>query len=242
MANVVIIAGDTGTGKSTSIKNLKPEETYVINVLGKPLPFRGSRSMYAEEKKNIQSTDDYLQVKSLLEIIPVKKPEIKNIIIDDIGFVMTTEYFKRSAETGYVKFVDMGKHMQAIIETAKNIPGDVNVAFMFHDDNEYSDKIAMNKKLKLIGQLLEDKYNPLSIVSVCLFTDVSFDKDNKPVYEFITNRTQVKNITIPAKSPDGMFPNRIPNDLKLVFDKIHEYYNESPTIKKVGEKQMEKVS
>lgn len=243
MANVIIITGDTGSGKSTSIKTLNPKETYIINVLGKPLPFKGSSNMYNEENKNIYTTDNYLHVKQLLELIPLKRPEIKNIIIDDAGFLMTTEFFKRASETGYIKFTEIGQHMQSILEQAKNIKEDINVVFMFHDDNEYSDRIKTNKKIKLIGQMLEDKYNPLSVVSICLFTDVSFDKDNQPRYEFITNRTKIDNIIIPAKSPDGMFPLRIPNDLNFVFNKIREYYGQENN-KKTGTaaKVLEKTS
>lgn len=231
MANVVIVVGPTGSGKSTSMKNLDPKETYVINVLNKPLPFKGSRGMYAEEKKNIQSTDDYFQVKQLLEIIPVKRTDIKNIIIDDVGFVMTTEFFKRSHETGYNKFTDIGKHMQEILETAKNLKQDLNIVFMFHDDDDYNDKTKIGKKVKTIGSLLDDKYDPLAIVSIALFTNVTFDKSGKASYEFITNRTLINNIIIPAKSPDGMFPEgKVPNDLKLVFEQIHEYYGDKVAV------------
>ena len=226
MANVLIVAGPTGTGKSTSLRNLDPKETYVINVLNKPLPFKGSKGMYTEDKKNIQNTDDYFQVKALLEAIPVKRPEIRNIIVDDVGFVMTTEFFKRSHETGYNKFTDIGKHMQEILETAKNLKQDLNIVFMFHDDDDYNDKTKVGKKVKTIGSLLDDKYDPLAIVSIALFTNVSFDKEGKASYEFITNRTLVNNLIIPAKSPEGMFEKKIPNDLKLVFDKVHEYYGE----------------
>ena len=84
----------------------------------------------------------------------------------------------------------------------------------------------VGKKIKTIGAMLEDKYNPLAIVSVALFTDVSFDKEGKAEYSFITNRTNINNLLIPAKTPDGMFETlRVPNDLKLVIDKMNEYYN-----------------
>jgi hypothetical protein len=226
MAKVVIVAGDTGTGKSTSIKNLDPKETYIINVLNKPLPFKGSKSLYNEANKNIASVSDWGTVKTLIEGVSKNRPEIKNIIVDDIGFVMTSEFFDRSSEKGFDKFSDIGKHMQAILNSSKNQRDDLNIALFFHDEDDMSEKFKVGRKIKTIGQLLEDKYNPLAIVSVALFTNVSFDKDGQADYGFITNRSLIGNIMIPAKSPDGMFTQtKIPNDLALVFKAMDEYYN-----------------
>ena len=226
MAKVCIIAGDTGTGKSTSIKNLNPKETYIINVLNKPLPFKGSKSSYNEELKNIANVSDWGTVKSIIEGVGKNRPEIKNIIVDDIGFVMTSEFFDRSSETGFSKFSDIGKHMQSILSAAKNQRDDLNIALMFHDEDDVSDKFKVGKKLKTIGALIDDKYNPLAIVSVALFTNVSFDKDGKADYGFITNRTMMGNMLIPAKSPEGMFNTiKIPNDLSIVFGAMDAYYN-----------------
>lgn len=124
------------------------------------------------------------------------------------------------------KFTEVGLHMQQIIETSKSLPEHITVFLMFHEDDQISDKIKVGKKVKLIGQMLEDKYNPLAIVSVCLFTNVVFDQDDKPKYSFLTNRTIINGQIIPAKSPEGMFDElEIPNDLQLVKTKIEEYYN-----------------
>ena len=83
MANAVIVLGKSGTGKSTSIKTLNPEETIIINVLGKRLPFKGSNAMYSTEKKNSFQVDGYVDVQNLLSTIGDKLPHIKNIVIDD---------------------------------------------------------------------------------------------------------------------------------------------------------------
>ena len=226
MSKVVILCGDTGTGKSTSIKNLNPKETYIINVLNKPLPFKGSSKAYNEENKNIANISNWGEVRNVIEGVAKNRPDVKNIIVDDIGFVMTSEFFDRSSETGFSKFSDIGKHMQSILSTAKNQREDLNIALFFHDEDDTSDKIKTGKKIKLIGNLLDDKYNPLAIVSVALFTNVSFDKDGQANYGFITNRTMLGNMLIPAKSPEGMFNTiKIPNDLSIVFNAMHEYYN-----------------
>lgn len=152
MAKVTIICGDTGTGKSTSIKNLDPSETYIVNTLNKPLPFKGSKGLYSETKKNTKSTDSYQDVGNILKGINDQAPHIKNVIIDDVGFVMTTELFARSKETGFGKFTDIGLHMQQIISYAKSMRDDMNVVFMFHEEDDVSDRIKVGKKLKTIGK------------------------------------------------------------------------------------------
>lgn len=212
--------------KSTSTKNLDPKETYIINVLNKPLPFRGSAKIYNTENKNISSTDSYSKVYETLKAINEKASHIKHVVIDDIGFVATKEFFDRASEKGYEKFTEVGVHMQQIISLAKSCRSDLFIYLMFHEDDDVSDKIKVGKKIKLIGAMLEDKYNPLAVVSVALFTDVIFDKDGNADYGFITKRTKRNGITIPAKSPDGMFAeNRISNDLAVVAKTISDYYN-----------------
>lgn len=225
MARVILIVGDTGTGKSRSIKTLDSKETYIFNTLGKDLTFKGSGALYNKGNKNLFSTQDYKKLIATLKQVPEALPHIKNIVIDDIGFVAVKEFFDRALEKGYDKFVEVGVHMQQIIETCKALPENITIFLMFHEDDQMSDRIKVGKKVKLIGQMLEDKYNPLAIVSVCLFTHVTFDQDDKAKYSFITNRTNINGQIIPAKSPEGMFDElEIPNDLALVKTKIEEYY------------------
>lgn len=221
MANVIIIAGDTGTGKSRSLMSLNPKETAIINVLNKKLPFKGSSELYSIENKNIFHMDKWNDILATIKGIP---SHIKNVIIDDVGYVMTGELFDRSSEKGYEKFTDIGKHIQQLLVAAKNIPSDINIVFMFHTDDDVSDRIKIGKKLKTIGMMLEDKYNPLGVVTIALFTEVSYNAEGLPSYSFITNRINISGVVIPAKSPEGMFPVRIPNDLSIVFQKINEYY------------------
>jgi hypothetical protein len=224
MGKVVLIAGDTGTGKSRAMKNLNPKETYIVNVLNKPLPFKGSGSLYSSTIGNMYSTDNYVAILNAVKQVDGKMPGIKNLILDDIGFTMTTELFNRSAETGFVKFTEIGLHMQQIIKAAKDSRPDLNVALVFHTEDDTSDKLKVAKKLKTIGSLLDDKYNPLGVVAVCLITHVDLDAEAGPKYSFVTNRTKIDGIMIPAKSPEDMFESlHIDNDLKLVFESMEEY-------------------
>jgi len=99
MAQCLIIGGDTGTGKSTSIKTLDPKTTFIVSTLNKPLPFKGSKSMYNRDNKNFAITKEYGDVLGILGAVN-EKQEIKTLILDDIGFVMQHEFFKRAKEQG----------------------------------------------------------------------------------------------------------------------------------------------
>lgn len=100
MANVILILGKSGTGKSTSIKSLDPKETCILNVLGKRLPFKGSNSLYNAENKNMFQVDDYTKVQGYISSISQKASHIKNIIIDDATYIIRKEYFTRAKEAG----------------------------------------------------------------------------------------------------------------------------------------------
>lgn len=105
MSNFVIVMGESGSGKSTSLKSLNPKETCIFNVLGKRLPFKGSNSSYNEENKNLFKISDWNTVKTYLDSINTNAPHIKNIVIDDAIYIMRTEFFNRSKERGYDKSV-----------------------------------------------------------------------------------------------------------------------------------------
>lgn len=224
MANLILIVGDTGTGKSTSINTLPPTETVLINCAKKPLPFKGSSSSYISGKNRFDY-DDADKIVGLLKSIQ-NTPAVKNVVIDDSGFVMSEYFFDQLDETGYAKFTRLAKRYQSILSTCKSLRNDLNVAVMLHDDDKMSNGIIISKKAKTIGKLVDDQYNPLSVVSVALFTDVEFDKDGNPTYYFITRMCKKNGVTIPAKSPSGMFETtRIPNDLATVFKISQSYYN-----------------
>lgn len=96
---------------------------------------------------------------------------------------------------------------------------------MMHIEPVISDGTIMTYKLSSVGKLLDEKSNPMELVSIALFTSLKFE-DGEPVYQFITNAILDKGVMIPAKSPAEMFNDKyIPNDLGLVAKAIEEYYN-----------------
>lgn len=102
MANVILILGKSGTGKSTSIKTLDPKATVVINVLGKRLPFKGSNSLYNAENKNLFHVDSWDKVQQYVDSIGKNTRHVKNVIIEDATYIIRKEYFARAKEAGLV--------------------------------------------------------------------------------------------------------------------------------------------
>ena len=84
MANICLILGKTGTGKSSSIKGLDPKETVIFNVLKKRLPFKGSKSLYNEENKNLFNVDDYATIMNYMQGVDKSAPHVRNIIIESM--------------------------------------------------------------------------------------------------------------------------------------------------------------
>lgn len=225
MGNIVIVMGKCGTGKSTSLKNLDPTQTYIINCLGKRLPFKGSSELFSEEKKNLKNTTDSDKISELISKISDKIPRIKNVVIDDASYIMRDEFFARGKERGYDKFVEIGMHMQQIIVSAKDARKDLNIFLMFHSDELMDSGTIVEYKAATIGKMLDEKYNPLEVVPMVLYSTVRFNDNKQPEYGFYTHRTKENNIVIPAKTPAGMFEEDfIPNDLNYVIKKMEEYY------------------
>jgi hypothetical protein len=218
--------GKSGTGKSTSIKNLDPKETVVFNVLKKRLPFKGSKSLYNEEHKNMFNIDDYAKIVTYLQAIDKNAPHVKTVIIDDGTYIMRKEYFATAKQTGYGKYTDMAAHFQNIISTAENMRDDLNVFLIMHCEEVTSDNTIVGYKPSTIGKLIDNSYNPVEVVPIVLFSTIKYDDKGNATYGFATHRYMEGAIEIPAKSPADMFDEDfIPNDLKYVVEQMNEYYN-----------------
>lgn len=224
MANVIMLLGKSGTGKSTSIKTLNPDETIIVNVLGKRLPFKGSTSLYSKEKKNMFRLDDYNQVVKLLEQID-KLPNIKNVVIDDSIYIMRKEYFARAKEVGYGKYTELAQHFQQIVSLCEKMRENINVFLILHSEDIQSDNITTGYKVSTIGKLLDNQYNPIEVVPMVLYSSVKYDDKGNATYGFYTHRTKEGSVEIPAKTPAEMFTEDfIPNDLGLVVKAMNDYY------------------
>lgn len=225
MANVCMLLGKSGTGKSTSVKTLDPKETVVINVLKKRLPFKGSNALYNKKNKNLFEVEEYTQIISLLSNIDKSATHVKNIIIDDMIYIMRKEYFKRAKENGYGKYTELAQHFQQIISTCEGMRDNINIFFILHSEDVQSDKVNVGFKVSTVGSLIDNQYNPVEVVPMVLYSSIKYDDKGNASYGFYTHRCMEGTVEIPAKSPADMFESDfIPNDLGLVVKAMNEYY------------------
>lgn len=207
----VLILGESGTGKSASLRNFAPEDVGIINVAGKPLPFRN--------KLRCLDTDDYATIARAL--LGMKTP---SAVIDDAQYLLANEYMRRANETGYQKYSDMANHYWSLIQLViRELPSDRIVYFMSHIERDQNG----NEKVKTIGKLLDEKITVEGMFSIVLKTHVQ-----DGVYTFCTQNSGQDTV----KTPIGMFTDReIENDLKKVDDTIRDYYGlRSGTVEEVS--------
>lgn len=219
MSNTSIIIGESGTGKSTSIRNLDPTQTFIINVLNKPLPFRGYKKLYTKVSPdgmtgNYYSSDVYENIELVIKKINAKRPEIKTLIIDDFQYLMANEFMARALERGYDKFSEIGKHAHDLLKLLPMLREDLDIFVLTHSEPNEHGKM----KVKTIGKMLDEKITIEGMYSMVLQTELTDGN-----YHFITQGDS-RHI---AKSPMGMFSTRnIPNDLAFVKQEMQKYYNE----------------
>jgi hypothetical protein len=223
MASKLIgIVGQTGTGKSTSIKHLDPKETYIINVAKKELPFKGSEKLYNRENKNYAEIDDAPTITQRLRKLSDDAPHIKNIVIEDSNYIMGFNIVAKATEVGYTKFSLMAKEMVDMFREARKLRDDITVFYLTHPETIEDGGDIVGYKIKTAGKLIDNQVLLEGLMTVCLYTYVEENKDGTASYHLITNRYK----KMPAKSPDGMFIDiKIPNNLQLVVDTVKAYYN-----------------
>ena len=227
MAQGVLIIAESGAGKSTSIETLDPKETFIINVANKPLPFKGWRKKYTIWSKENPSGNMYDKatpesIEACIKYVSEKRPEIKNIIIDDFQYMSSFEFFDKANEKGYEKFTQIGAHLARIARMPKDMREDLLIFFLTHAE-EATDMEGKRKfKAKTIGKMVDEKLTLEGLFSIVLFGKAKKNKDGEIRYVFET-QTNGENT---CKSPRQMFSTfEIANDLKLVVKAIKDYEN-----------------
>lgn len=216
MAESILILGESGTGKSTSIRTLPHEETFVLNVLNKPLPFRGYKAKYkpvveSGEEGNHYASDDPTKIIRILNFINSKRPDIKYIIIDDFGYVISNSFMRKSMIKGFDKYTDIGREVFDILSLTQTLRDDLFCIFTMHTEIDKHGKC----KPKTVGNMIDQYICIEGKFTYCLHAVASEGK-----YKFLTNNHG----QYMAKSPDGVFEELcIDNDLKFVVDKINEF-------------------
>lgn len=195
----VLLIGQSGSGKSTSLRNFKGDEVAVVNVLGKPLPFKSDIKAGKCDNYNV-----------IIEAI--KKTNKKTIVIDDAGYLITNEFMSQASVKGFDKYNTMANNFFNFINAIKSIDGGKTVYIVMHEDSTEEGET----KPKTIGKLLDDKVNLQGMFTICIRS--MFDNGNY-IFRLKTNGQDC------VKTPFGMFENdSMENDLKE-FDKVvREYY------------------
>lgn len=195
----VLILGESGSGKSTSLRNFNENELIVFNVANKLLPFR--------KKLEIIKNADYSVIGKTLA-----RKEKKVYVVDDSQYLLAFEMFDRAKETGYNKFTDIAVRFRNMLDyVIKQLPDDTIVYFLHHTEITDTGKI----KAKTIGKMLDNQLTIEGLFSIVLICET----DGK-THKFIT---QSDGFTT-AKSPMDMLPPEMDNDLKVVDTAIREYY------------------
>ncbi len=203
MAQMLLIMGESGTGKSTSMRNCDPATTAIVNPVGKPLPFKGKFTMLNGEVESRKIC------KFMKEQAAAGK---KLLVVDDFQYILSVPYMNRIKENGWEKWNDFGANYFEVIEVCKELPDDVVVAYMTHTETLENGVTT----IKLIGKLLREKITIEGLFTIVLRTGV-----NEGKYYFYTQNSGKDTV----KSPMGMFPAyAIDNDLNYVADKIRNFY------------------
>lgn len=215
MALPVLLEGRSGSGKTYSLKNFKPEEIGIISVEKGRLPFKSDLKVIRVPKyENSADINTYAQAnaaKYAWITRMIQKAKVPAIAIDDSQYLLVNELFDRAGEKGYDKFTEIAKNFRDLIHFVNDLDDENKIVYFLHHTEADSDG---REKVKTIGKMLDEKLT----IEGC-FDVVLFCQDHK----FYTQGNGMSS----AKSPEGMFDLEIPNDLKAVDAAIREYYGMS---------------
>lgn len=211
MGNLIMVLGKSGSGKSTSLRNFKPDEVGVFSVAGKRLPFRSELPV--------------LQHASYARIAEVLAANRRRCyVIDDATYLMQFDNFARAKDSGYTKFTEFAVNFQQLLQRASWTDEDTNVFFLMHPD---SDEMGREKP-KTVGRMLDEKLCVEGLFPIVIDARVIQGDDGRPRHVFVTENDG----TNLAKAPMGMLPEVMDNDLKAVDTAIREYWGMRPVTDK----------
>lgn len=238
MSRAILIMGPSGSGKSHSIQFLPPSETAVINALNKDLPWKGSGKQYTvlnknNPKGNLINTDDPYEIARVLKYLSDKRPDIKNIVLDDHTHIYVNYYLQQAAKEEvkiannerpniYLKFTHIAQFTKELADICKSLRDDICVYIMHHTDESDDVLNGVATKASSFGKFVEERLKGIeSQFTVVLLAGKKADDQNK-----IKGYFKTQDVTSTAKSPMGMFEEaEIPNNLAVVRSAIECYYD-----------------
>ena len=215
MSLPVLVMGRSGSGKTYSLRNFKPEEVGVISVEKGRLPFKSDIKAVkvppftTGEDGKVKLPAETAVLKYFWIKNAIKASKAKSIVIDDSQYLLVNELFDRAKEKGYDKFVDMAANFRDLIHYVNELEDDDKIVYFLHHSESDGE---VREKAKTIGRMIDEKL----VLEGC-FDVVIYCADQK----FYTQA----NGTSTAKTPEGMFSEiEIQNDLKFVDDAIRSYW------------------
>lgn len=213
MARLIGIMGEPGTGKSTSLKNLNPDETFYCDCDGKGLNWRGWRQQYSSEKKNYVKTNFPQIVIKYLENVAEKAPHIKYFVVDTVNNLMVSDEMRRCREKGYDKWMDLASSIWDLVDMPGMLRGDLTVILLFHTQTEMTDSGYEFTRIKTNGRKTEKN----NIDSKFNWLLRSVKVDGKYFFETTANNST-------ARTPLDAFEDAfIPNDITKVLKVMEEF-------------------
>jgi len=222
MGKLIFIVGKSGMGKSTSLRNLNPDETVIINTDQKPLPFKKFGDKYNEAKGNYIKSSDVVEVMKKLKECH-KDEKIKTIIIDTWSRIMTDFVMSKGfrGNSGFEKWGNLSGSQYDLINTInERLRDDLNVYLFAHPETHYDEAGFPQERIAVQGKQLE-KMTPESFSSIVLYAEIKTAPGQPNEHVFRTKSSGVDT----CKTPIDMFDtDEIPNDLVIVNEAITEYF------------------
>jgi len=228
MSSCIALCGLSNSGKSTSIKYLDSETTFIISCTNKQLQIPGFRKKYPKfeikDKKPIGNwfiSNDYAEITKVLKIISQFRTEIKTVVIDDINYLMSNEAMVNSLTKGYEKFSVMAKNYYDLITLSGMLRDDLTVVMISHIVNNGTD-IEPEWRMFTLGKVLNNTVNVDGLFSYIIYSERYIDEADQVKYRF---RTQTNGYDT-CRSIDGCFTEKyIEPNMKLLIDTINKFEN-----------------
>lgn len=218
MSNSLLIIGESGTGKTYSLRNLNPAETFIIRSVKKPLPIKGWVNKYNADNKNIYDTDNPLKILEVIKRVSDNAPHVKQIIIDDYNYCMSNNLFRAdSSKTKGTKvftfYTDLARETWALFSELGKFRDDLTIVIMAHTSCDD----AGVTKMKTVGKMIDK--DALEGRFTYIFQSLVINRE----YKFLTQNINGDSI---CKSPPEIFDcEYIDNDINFAINKINEHEN-----------------
>lgn len=227
MSNLICLAGQSNTGKSTSLRTLDPKSTFIISCTNKQLQIPGFRKKYTKveikDKKlvgNWYVSNNYAQIGKILSAVSNARPEIKVVVLDDINYLLSNETFENALDKGYTKFSVMAKNYYDLLADCQLLRDDLTVVVITHTEN-YGTDMDPQYRMWTTGKMLTQQINLDGMFSYIIYSDRYIDDTDDEVHYRFKTRTDGNDT---CRSVAGCFTEKyIEPDMKAVIDRINEF-------------------